>query len=35
MFVIAFASLGAVAWLLLFVEGKLAKPAAVEALQHG
>jgi exosortase/archaeosortase family protein len=36
MFVIAFASLGAVASVLLFIEGKMARrPAAVGGLAHG
>ena len=35
MFVIAFASLGAVASLLLFIEGKLARRAASQVLVHG
>jgi hypothetical protein len=36
MFVIAFASLGAVASVLLFIEGKMApRPAPVGGLAHG
>lgn len=35
MFVIAFASLGAVASLLLFIEGKMARRSAPEVLAHG